>query len=270
MLNVKKLLLFITILALTGNAFTQTGCPRGNVLNCKGMCGFYSPNNKYGYCRYSVLSDDIKNLIYGVKDTICAKNDSKDKINKDSAKTVSAKDDKFQKNNNNTEHKITKKEKESATVNPQNEIIQPDSTQNKTECTDTISDNNAKVKVPQNFNKPYDIISIFGVALLLYLFTYFLSRKRVIKKHNHKKIWNIILLITFLVTGLLGLFMVFQLNYNFEISWFRSLLYWHVEFGIAMAAISIFHILWHLKYFVNLFKKEKHHHKARKGKKSDN
>jgi hypothetical protein len=47
------------------------------------------------------------------------------------------------------------------------------------------------------------------------------------------------------------------LNYNLLFDWVRPLLYWHVEFGIGMACISIFHILWHLKYFLNLFKTAK-------------
>lgn len=256
----KKLLLYTTVILIAVNGYTQTGCPRGYVLNCKGMCGLYKPNNKYGYCQYSVLSDDIKNLIYGVKDTVSVKKESEDKNKKDSLKTENGKDEKILKNDNPSNNKIALKEKVSPPSYHEKEITASDSIKKTTIINDTSSLKNIKVQIPQNFNQPYDIISIFGIALVLYIFTYVLARKKVLKKCNHKKVWNIILLITFLVTGLLGLFMVIQLNYNLQISWFRSLLFWHVEFGIAMAAISIFHILWHIKYFMNLFKKDKHCH----------
>jgi len=46
--------------------------------------------------------------------------------------------------------------------------------------------------------------------------------------------------------------MVAMLNYDFWLNSFMSIIKWHVIFGIAMAAISIFHFLWHLKYYKNI------------------
>lgn len=259
----KKLILLFTFLLISVSMFSQTGCPRGNVINCKGMCGFYRSHNKYGYCDYSVLSDDIKKIIYGVPDTVkkdvvveVKSNDTVKKEDNKNDKVVKKHDNKV----NNQEIKANGNNIPTTEFDTNNE----QKGQNAEINNDSASLNNPPAPTSQNFSQPYDFISIFGVCLAFYLFTYFLSRKSKIRKVNHKKIWNVLLLITFLVTGLLGLFMVVQLNYRFEIEWFRSLLYWHVEFGIAMAAISIFHVLWHLKYYVNLFRKEKKHDKHKK------
>ena len=52
--------------------------------------------------------------------------------------------------------------------------------------------------------------------------------------------------------------MAFLINYKINISWYSNFLWIHVEFGIAMATISIFHILWHLKYYVSILRKTKY------------
>jgi len=105
-------------------------------------------------------------------------------------------------------------------------------------------------------SKPYDLILISAITIFLYLITLTLSLTNVIRKANHRKIWNILLLITFLVSCLFGLFLVVQINYDFAMDYFSTLLYWHVEVGIAMSLISIFHILWHLKYFKSIIQKK--------------
>ena len=75
------------------------------------------------------------------------------------------------------------------------------------------------------------------------------------KKITHRKIWNAILLITALMSCLLGFLLAVQLNYRFGMSWFSPILKLHVEFGIAMTIVAFFHVVWHLKYYKNLFKK---------------
>ena len=59
---------------------------------------------------------------------------------------------------------------------------------------------------------------------------------------NHKKFWNWMLLGTFLIAAILGLTMAITLSYGWVLP-FADSLYIHVELGIAMAIISIFHVL---------------------------
>lgn len=61
------------------------------------------------------------------------------------------------------------------------------------------------------------------------------------------------LLTTFLLSGLSGIYLIIQINYGFKISFPFNILFWHVEMGIAMATIGVFHILWHWKYFKLIF-----------------
>jgi len=97
----------------------------------------------------------------------------------------------------------------------------------------------------------------FPVAIILiiaYLTTHILSRKKVISVVNHRKFWNILLTITFLGVGLSGIFLILRINLGLNIRWPFNMLYWHVETGLAMTLISIFHILWHLPYYKNILK----------------
>ncbi|MBN2520053.1 MAG: hypothetical protein JXB17_06090 [Bacteroidales bacterium] len=106
-------------------------------------------------------------------------------------------------------------------------------------------------------NTPYPLFPISITTILFYLLSYYLSKQNILKVKTHRKIWNIILLITFLVTALIGLTLVIKINYKLEIPFYEKLLSWHVEFGIGMALVAIFHLLWHLKYYLDLFKIEK-------------
>jgi len=99
----------------------------------------------------------------------------------------------------------------------------------------------------------YHFLPISFLLTLLYLTSHVLSQKKIISIVNHRKFWNILLLITFLISAIFGILLVIRINSG-KITPLRfNVLFWHVEMGIAMTAISIFHILWHWAYFKNLF-----------------
>jgi len=103
----------------------------------------------------------------------------------------------------------------------------------------------------------YPLIEIGGATILLYFITWLLSKTRFLKTTTHRKIWNVVLLVAFLVSGLLGLMLVVQINYNVMATWYSTFMWLHVDFGIVMAIISIFHACWHTNYYLTLFKKKK-------------
>ena len=105
--------------------------------------------------------------------------------------------------------------------------------------------------------KPYSIILISSIVLVSYFATYLLVKTGKLKKLSHRKIWNVILLITFLVSCLLGFLLALQINYGFCMDWFRTFLTWHVEFGVAMTIIAVIHIVWHYKYYTTMISKKK-------------
>jgi len=105
--------------------------------------------------------------------------------------------------------------------------------------------------------KQYNFIPITIALLLLYVFSFVLSRFKVIGYALHKKIWNWLLLGFFLASAILGCLLVLRISNGIIIPLPFNMLYWHVEAGIAMTAISIFHIMWHWKYFTALVKRKK-------------
>ncbi len=103
-------------------------------------------------------------------------------------------------------------------------------------------------------NSPYALLPIGIIALLLYLLSLILSRLSIIQTKSHRQFWNILLLITFLSTALMGLVLAVQVNYKLNIPFIKELLKWHVNFGIGMTMVAVFHLLWHLEYYLKLFK----------------
>jgi hypothetical protein len=87
------------------------------------------------------------------------------------------------------------------------------------------------------------ILLVYGVSFTLY-------RTKRLRVATHRKIWNVMLLATFLLCGLLGLVLAVGVTRNPPLELPTWLLVWHVETGIAMCFISLFHVGWHLKYYV--------------------
>ncbi len=103
----------------------------------------------------------------------------------------------------------------------------------------------------------YFFLPILLILILFYTLTYIISKRQIIKKNYHRKIWNVILLITFLISGLFGLILAISISSGFRLSFYADLLFWHVEFGIAMAIISLFHIAWHWNYYKKMIVNKK-------------
>jgi uncharacterized integral membrane protein len=101
----------------------------------------------------------------------------------------------------------------------------------------------------------FGLISI--LLTIIYIASFVLSKLKKISVASHRKVWNILLLITFLVSAILGLLLTIRIQYGINFQLPFNMLFWHVEAGIAMSLISIFHILWHLPYYLNIFKKIK-------------
>ena len=75
-----------------------------------------------------------------------------------------------------------------------------------------------------------------------YLCTYALYKGGFVKKSIHVNIWNFILFSAFLITAVAGFVLMIFLELGIITSLNFGLLYWHVELGITMALITVFHI----------------------------
>lgn len=103
-------------------------------------------------------------------------------------------------------------------------------------------------------NSPYLLIPIVLLLLLLYLSSLLLVRLNILTKSLYRKIWNSALLITFLATGSLGILLAIQANYKLEWPLVKTMLQFHVNFGIAMALVAVFHFFRHIRYYLELFR----------------
>lgn len=104
-------------------------------------------------------------------------------------------------------------------------------------------------------NASYPLFPVIIITLLVYAITRIFALWNIIDFNWHRKFWNYLLLIFFLISGLLGLLSVIKVNYKLEITNYDSYLQWHVSSGIAMVLIAFFHLSWHLKYYFSTKKK---------------
>jgi hypothetical protein len=88
----------------------------------------------------------------------------------------------------------------------------------------------------------YDLIAISLILLVAYLGSYLLYRNDYINKSIHIRLWNILILLTFMVSAGAGLMLLVLGEYGIALPTSQGLLYWHVQIAIAMFWIAIFHI----------------------------
>jgi hypothetical protein len=105
-----------------------------------------------------------------------------------------------------------------------------------------------------NIKTGYYLIPILLLVGILYGLSYLLSATRIIRPVVHRKIWNLMLLVTTAISAVLGLILILKIDFNVNVSLPFNILFWHVEAGIAMGMIAVFHILWHWRYFQKIFK----------------
>jgi spermidine synthase len=97
---------------------------------------------------------------------------------------------------------------------------------------------------------PYLLIPIAVILLMFYGISLLFNNLGIISRPAHRKIWNYLLLATFITTAVLGILMAIQVNYKMEVPWTEKVLKWHVNFGIAMSGVGMFHFLWHWGYYL--------------------
>ena len=102
----------------------------------------------------------------------------------------------------------------------------------------------------------YNTILIGLIITGLYALTWALSKFKKIKLSSHRKLWNVLLLLSFLVSGIIGIILAIFIDYKLSIAWYGRFLWLHVEFGIVMGVIAMFHFLWHSKYYLKIFNRK--------------
>lgn len=102
----------------------------------------------------------------------------------------------------------------------------------------------------------YHVISTGISALILYFISSLFYRSGFYSRSFHRKFWNTILALTFLLTAIAGLFLALQINYKWNIPFIKTILKWHVECGIGFTFTGILHFLWHSPYYLKSVRDE--------------
>jgi len=208
--------IFIVFMALCSPLMAQSDgftCP-WNEVDCPGKCGRFFDGNGDGFCDYGTVSAKVENIVVESNNVV------------ETPKT------------NSTSQTIV---------------------QGNDSAADSSADTIKKVKTqpvektPVSSKRSYSLLLISLFCFGLYGFTSYLMELKIFRKFVHRRIWNVLLLLTFLGTAVLGIMLVVLINYNMRSELFLDYLYWHVQVGIAMSVISFIHIVWHWKYFKNLF-----------------
>ena len=101
----------------------------------------------------------------------------------------------------------------------------------------------------------YHVVGTGLTAIILYLISYIFYRIGYYSFQFHIRLWNYLLAVAFLITAIAGVFMALQITYKWNVPFVKSILRWHVEFGIGMAIAGVLHFIRHLPYFTRIFGK---------------
>jgi hypothetical protein len=87
----------------------------------------------------------------------------------------------------------------------------------------------------------YDMIIPAIPVIGGYLFTYSLYRLNLTRKSLHINIWNLIIGVAFIISAGAGFLLLILLDFGIALPISPQLLYWHVELGITLALVTLFH-----------------------------
>ena len=234
------LLILSTLFCVYVNAQQQhpENCPFGGVVDCTGQCGLFTDENGDGICDNAVLSRDKKPAKQDAEQT-----DKKQEVTKDNNKIEKQINQAVEKVNESKKIDFKATEDTTETLSGATETM-----------TETVAEETSTVEVQKAERKfPYHLWQVLIATLGLYIVSAVLVKMKVIKKVNHRRFWNAILGITFFVSCLIGLYVVFAKMYGWSMN-YLTLMQLHVDFGISMAVVAVIHCFWHINYWKNLFK----------------
>jgi hypothetical protein len=107
----------------------------------------------------------------------------------------------------------------------------------------------------KSLSEKYYFLPLSLLVTAIYIASFILAKYNRLKMATHKMIWNTLLGISFFISGVLGILLVIRINYGITFPLPFNMLFWHVEFGIVLFLIAVFHILWHWQYFLVMAKK---------------
>jgi len=140
-----------------------------------------------------------------------------------------------------------------------NEVTRSNET-NSTTVSGENDDNGAESR------QSYYLLPITLIPSLFYIVTHVMNKRRIIKLKSHKKLWNMIITVSFLVTGITGMELTLFINFGIHSPLNQTITFWHAIAAIVMVVTTFFHVHMYWKPFKNSFKLAKKSRKPKKEK----
>ena len=261
----KIIFVLILLVLISANGLAWNDCPYGEVL-CEGKCGLFIDTDNDRICDHCQLApEDRNNTSVNAKLTEEEIDEIHELVTGKELKTKNVNEiaEIYQINATKFSEKISEylktdiKPEDSFQFLHDNYGLEPNIPKDIATAM-RVEEIQANIPNIQNASSKqseriYYLMPISMLLIMLYLITFISSKKKIISVVNHKKIWNILLLISFLISGLLGILLIIKINFGTSIILPFNILFWHVEAGIVMFVICIFHIIEHWHYFKKNF-----------------
>ena len=99
----------------------------------------------------------------------------------------------------------------------------------------------------------YDLLIPTLPFIGIYLITYTFYKFKIIKKGLHINLWNFIIGLAFIISGVAGFLLLIFMALGIKSPINQGFMYWHVEIGTTLTLITIFHFRDYWKSAKNMF-----------------
>ena len=89
----------------------------------------------------------------------------------------------------------------------------------------------------------YHLVPIFLFLIVAYFLSVWMVKSKMISLFARKKFWNMILLLSFLVSGILAILLILKINSGITFNLPFNVLFWHVDAGIVMLVLCVIHVV---------------------------
>jgi len=252
-----KKYVFLIFVLIFINFISAVDCPIGITNDpYPGSCGLYTDNNKDGYCDYGETDSALTTLSSAELHDLISGQEMKNKTVGEVAEIYGL---------CKTEYSYSLSQKYGFLISSEdnfsalgNKGVQPSVAKEIAESMilsgKTEANKENVVPQPVKITKEYYFWQMSLILSILYFSSVYLIKYNIFTLSEVRKFWNLALLVTFIITALTSVVYLLNLNYGIVIPTNLNITFWHIEIGLAMILISIFHTIWHVPYFKSYFR----------------
>ncbi len=243
----RKLLVFVLFFTPCFTAFSQVTC-EDSLINCIGECGQFDDYDNDGFCDHGLIDSSV---FKKKKPLVTPDSSAATKPKAAAVKPLPKKEKAL----NAQQHDSSKKAEAPNFFTPVNDSTLKVGSSSRAEVQEAPP--SPQVQRRKKERTTYHFFSVAIPLTLLYIGLNIAVNRKRLKKASFLRIWDLLLLITFAVSALLGLLIALKINYQLHLPYLKPIYLVHVDFGIAMTVICFFHVVKNWSFYVRMFKAHK-------------